>query len=66
MKGRSRLEKSTTMNAPVITFGIDVRPATLEQKDAGKRLFSKLIGRARAVGAAGATVFKEKMDKVDK
>jgi hypothetical protein len=39
---------------PIINFSIEIRPATTEQKAAGKRLFSKLIGKAIAVGAAGA------------
>jgi hypothetical protein len=38
-----------------VTFSIEQRPATSEQKAAGKRLFSKLVERAIAVGAAGAT-----------
>jgi hypothetical protein len=43
---------------PIIYFSIEYRPVTSEQKAAGKRLFSKLIGRAIAVGAAGATACK--------
>jgi hypothetical protein len=48
---------------PKITFSVEFRPATLEQREAGKRLFKKLVDRARAVGAAGATAYQEELDK---
>ena len=31
-----------------VTFSIEIRPATPEQKAAGKRLFSRLIARAQS------------------
>ena len=31
-----------------VTFSIELRPATYEQPEAGKRLFSRLIARAQA------------------
>jgi hypothetical protein len=49
-----------------VTFVIEFRPATPEQKDAGKRLFSKLAERARAVGAAGAAACNNGSDKAKK
>jgi hypothetical protein len=45
---------------PKVTFSIETRPATTEQKAAGKRLFSKLVERALAVGAAGANACEQK------
>jgi len=32
---------------PEVTFSVEVRPATYEQLDAGKRLFSRLVARAQ-------------------
>ena len=42
--GNSRAVQGT----PEVTFSIELRPATSEQLDAGKRLFSRLIARAQA------------------
>jgi hypothetical protein len=44
---------------PKVTFSIELRPSTSEQKAAGKRLFIKLVERATAVGATGATAWKK-------
>ena len=33
---------------PQVTFSIEVRPATTEQQEAGKRLFSMLLARAQS------------------
>jgi hypothetical protein len=33
---------------PKVNFSIENRPATIEQKEAGRRLFSNLIKRARS------------------
>jgi len=41
--GNSRWGQKT----PEVTFSIELRPATSEQLEAGKRLFSRLITRAR-------------------
>ena len=41
--GNSRAVQKT----PGVTFSIEVRPATSEQLDAGKRLFSRLVARAQ-------------------
>jgi hypothetical protein len=46
-----------------VTFSIEYRSAKPEQKAAGKRLFSRLIGRATAVGAAGAAACNKQIDK---
>ena len=42
--GNSRAVQKT----PEVTFSIELRPATYEQLEAGKRLFSRLIARAQA------------------
>lgn len=42
--GNSKAIKIT----PEVTFSIELRPATPEQLEAGKRLFSKLINRAQS------------------
>ena len=42
--GNSREVQKT----PEVTFSIELRPATYEQLEAGKRLFSRLIERAQA------------------
>lgn len=42
--GNSRAVQKT----PEVTFSIELRPATYEQLDAGKRLFSRLIARAKS------------------
>jgi hypothetical protein len=34
--------------APEVTFNIELRPATSEQLEAGRRLFSRLMTRAQA------------------
>ena len=34
--------------APEVTFTIELRPETSEQLEAGKRLFKRLVSRARA------------------
>jgi hypothetical protein len=45
----ARLENSRAVQkTPEVTFSIELRPATCEQLDAGKRLFSRLIARAQA------------------
>lgn len=41
--GNSRAVQKT----PEVTFSIELRPATSEQLEAGKRLFSRLIARAQ-------------------
>jgi len=41
--GNSRAVQKT----PEVTFNIEVRPATYEQREAGKRLFSRLVARAQ-------------------
>ena len=41
--GNSRAVQKT----PEVTFSIELRPATYEQLDAGKRLFSRLMARAQ-------------------
>jgi len=41
--GNSRVVQKT----PEVTFSIELRPATYEQIEAGKRLFSKLMARAQ-------------------
>jgi hypothetical protein len=55
---RSRNSKPV-LQVPEVTFSLELRPETQEQKEAGKRLFARLIGRAMAVGAAGATAAQE-------
>jgi len=37
-----------------VTFSVELRPATCEQVEAGKRLFSKLIARTRPTEAERA------------
>jgi hypothetical protein len=41
--GNSRAVQET----PEVTFNMELRPATSEQLDAGRRLFSRLIARAQ-------------------
>ena len=41
--GNSRAVQET----PEVTFSVEVRPATSEQLEAGKRLFSRLLARAQ-------------------
>jgi len=48
--GNSRVLQKT----PEVTFSIELRPATYEQLEAGKRLFSKLIARAQRAEAERA------------
>ena len=48
--GNSREVQKT----PEVNFSIKVRPATYEQIDAGKRLFSRLVARARIAEAERA------------
>jgi len=38
----------TVQKAPEVTFSIELRPATSEQLEAGKRLFSRLINRVQS------------------
>ena len=38
---------SAVQKTPEVTFSIELRPATYEQLDAGKRLFSRLMARAQ-------------------
>ena len=40
---------SRVEGTPEVTFNIELRPATSEQIDAGKRLFSRLMARAQTV-----------------
>ena len=42
-RGNSRAVQET----PGVTFSIQLRPATAEQREAGKRLFSRLMTRAQ-------------------
>ena len=39
---------SVVQKTPGVTFSIELRPATSEQVEAGKRLFSRLMARAQA------------------
>jgi hypothetical protein len=41
--GNSRVVQKT----PEVTFSIELRPATYEQLEAGRRLFSRLMARAQ-------------------
>ena len=45
---RSRTSNNNFMKLPEVTFSIKLRPATPEQLEAGKRLFNRLVSRARA------------------
>jgi hypothetical protein len=56
-------KNKTAQLIPEITLSIEIRHSTQEQKEAGRRLFSRLIGRAVAVGAAGSTAEKEGINK---
>jgi len=48
--GNSRVLQKT----PEVTLSIELRPATYEQLEAGKRLFSKLIARVQIAEAERA------------
>jgi len=41
------LNSSVVQRTPEVTFSIELRPATFEQLEAGKRLFSRLVERAQ-------------------
>ena len=43
----------TVQNIPEVNFSLELRPATPEQLEAGKRLFSRLISKAQT-GEHGA------------
>jgi len=38
----------TVQKAPEVTFSIELRPATAEQLEAGKRLLKKLVARVQS------------------
>lgn len=45
---RSGKSNDTALKYPEVTFSVEIRPATSEQIEAGKRLFSRLITRAQS------------------